>query len=336
LALVLRTSEADVDAALWEAARQDLVERLEGCYRFSHDRVQEAAYSLIPEALRAETHLDIGRLLAATIPAERREEAVFDIVNQLNRGASEIDLPEEREHLAELNLIAGKRAKAATAYASALTYLNAGAALLAEDCWKRQRELIFQLELHRAECEFLTGALAIAEQRLNVLSTRTATTIERAAVASLRADLYVTLGQSSRAVTVGLDYLRFLGIEGSPHPTDEDVRREYSRIWSQIGSRTIEDLIDLPLMTDPASLATMDVLTKVGPPVLYTEPNLYALATCWAVNLSLERGNSDGSCIAYVQNPGSNGIFGASGAAKFTAQRVVPSAAASAPAKPDQ
>jgi predicted ATPase len=200
-----------------------------------------------------------------------------------------------------LNLLAGKRAKASTAYASALTYLIAGAALLMEDSWKRRHELLFSLELIRAECEFLTGALAAAEQRLNVLSTRAATTIERAAAASLRADLYVTLGQSSRAVTVGLDYLRFLGIEGSPHPTDEDVRREYDRIWSQIGSRTIEELIDLPLMTDPASLATMDVLTKVGPPVLYTEPNLYALATCWAVNLSLERGNSDGSCIAYVQ-----------------------------------
>jgi PAS domain S-box-containing protein len=301
LSIVLGTPEEQVHAVLWPAVRQELVERLEGSYKFVHDRVQEAAYSLIPETSRAAVHLRIGRLLVARMPSERREEAVFEIVNQLNRGATLLTSQDEREQLAELNLFAGKRAKASTAYASALTHLIAGAALLAEDTWKRRHELFFSLELIRAECEFLTGALAAAEQRLNVLSTRTATTIERAAVASLRADLYVTLGQSSRAVTVGLDYLRFLGIEGSPHPTDEDVRREYNRIWSQIGSRTIEDLIDLPLMTDPASLATMDVLTKVGPPVLYTEPNLYALATCWAVNLSLERGNSDASCIAYVQ-----------------------------------
>jgi PAS domain S-box-containing protein len=301
LSIVLGTPEEQVHAVLWPAVRQELVDRLEGSYKFVHDRVQEAAYSLIPEASRAAAHLRIGQLLMARMPSERREEAVFEIVNQLNRGATLLTSQDEREQLAELNLLAGKRAKASTAYASALTYLIAGAALLAEDSWKRRHELFFSLELIRAECEFLTGALAAAEQRLNILSTRTATTIERAAVASLRADLYVTLGQSSRAVTVGLDYLRFLGIDGSPHPTDEDVRREYNRIWSQIGSRTIEDLIDLPLMTDPASLATMEVLTKVGPPVLYTEPNLYALATCWAVNLSLERGNSDGSCIAYVQ-----------------------------------
>ena len=73
---------------LWEAVRQELVERLEGSYRFVHDRVQEAAYSLIPEASRAEAHLRIGRLLVAQTPSEKREEAIFEIVNQLNRGAA--------------------------------------------------------------------------------------------------------------------------------------------------------------------------------------------------------------------------------------------------------
>src|SRR5262249_3419045 len=154
--------------------------------------------------------------------------------------------------LAELNLLAGERAKASTAYASALTYLSAGAAMLGEDSWERRRELTFALELHRAECEFLTSAPAAAEDRLILLSTRAATTIERASVACLQLDLYTTLGHSARAVANGLDYLRHLGIEWSAHPTDEDVRREYERFWSQLGTRTIENLIELPAMTDPA------------------------------------------------------------------------------------
>ena len=108
----------------------------------------------------------------AQTPPEKREEAIFEIVNQLNRGAALITQQEERDQLAELNLIAGKRAKASTAYASALTYLNAGAALLAEDCWERRHELIFALELNRAECEFLTGQLSVAEERLAALSNR--------------------------------------------------------------------------------------------------------------------------------------------------------------------
>jgi PAS domain S-box-containing protein len=300
LSIVLGKSNDEVRSDLWSAVRLELVEHLGGSYKFIHDRVQEAAYSLTPDRLRAEAHLRIGRLLAVHTPAEKREEAVFEIVNQLNRGAALITSRGEREQLAELNLLAGQRAKASTAYVSALTYLTAGAALLPEDSWERRHELTFALELHRAECEFLTGALAEAEQRLNVLSTRAADTVERATVACLRVDLYTTLDQSSRAIAVGLDYLRHLGIDWSPHPTEEEARHEYERIWSQLGGRAIEALIELPLMSDPASLATMDVLTKIGPPAFYTDANLIALVTCRAVNLSLEQGNCDASCIAYT------------------------------------
>src|SRR5271154_1314707 len=186
LSTILEVPEAQVHADLWLAVRQELVEHLEDSYRFMHDRVQEAAYSLVPEALRAEAHLRIGRLLAAQTPTEKREEAVFEIVGQLNRGGALITQREERDQLAELNLIAGKRAKRSTAYASALAYLNAGRTQLAEDCWERQHALIFALELNRAECEFLTGQSSVAEARLAVLSQRATTTVERAIVACLR------------------------------------------------------------------------------------------------------------------------------------------------------
>ncbi|MBV8701928.1 MAG: serine/threonine-protein kinase PknK, partial [Bradyrhizobium sp.] len=300
LSIVLEASAEQVKAMFWQAIRHELIEPLKSSYRFIHDRVRESAYSLIPEERRAAAHLRIGQLLAAHIPPAQREEAVFEIVNQLNRGVALITAPEQREQLAQLNLIAGKRAKAATAYASALTYLNAGATLLAEDCWQRQHDLIFQLELHRAECEFLTGAPA-AEQRLNVLSSRAANTLERATVACLRVDLYTSLDQSSRAVAVGLDYLRHLGIDWSPHPTEVETKCEYERIWSLLGSHTIEDLIELPLMSDRATLATLDVLSKLGAPSLQTDANLFSLVICRAVNLSLEGGNCDGSCYAYVR-----------------------------------
>jgi PAS domain S-box-containing protein len=301
LSMVLGKSNEDVGSDLWEAVRLDLVEHLEGRYKFNHDRVHEAAYSFIPAPMRAEAHLRIGRLLAACTPAEKREEAIFEIVNQLNRGIALITSQDEREQLAEFNLLAGRRAKATTAHASALTYLSTGAALLPKDSWEHRHELTFAMELQRAECEFLTGALAEAEPRLAALSTCAINTIERASVACLRVDLYTTLGQSSRAIAVGLDYLRHLGIDWSPHPTEKEAHREYERIWSQLGSRTIEALIDLPLMSDPASLATMDVLTKLSPSAIQTDANLFSLVTCRAINLSVERGNCDASCVACVR-----------------------------------
>ncbi|HUN96802.1 MAG TPA: serine/threonine-protein kinase PknK, partial [Bradyrhizobium sp.] len=300
LSIVLGISEEQVHAAMWPAGHQELVERLAGAYRFMHDRIQEAAYSLIPTHLRAAAHLRIGRLLVSHTPPEKRHETIFEIVNQLNRGAPVITSQDELEQLAELNLSAGKRAKATTAYTSALRYLIAGTSLLGEDCWERRRDLIFALELERAESEFLTGDLAAADERLTGLSNRTVNAIERAAVACLHMDVCTTLGQSDRAVAVALDYLRQVGIEWPPHPTEDEARREYEQIWSQLGSRKIEDVTESPLMSDPASLATVDVLTKLLVPAFFTDRNLDSLAICRAVTLSLERGNCGASCLAYV------------------------------------
>src|SRR6202165_6213563 len=114
--MVYEDSENEMHSDLREAVRAGLILHSEGTYRFLHDRVQEAAYSLIPEELRAEAHLRIGRLLIAHTPPEKREEAIFEIVNQVDRGAALITPQDEREQLAELNLIAGKRAQASSAY----------------------------------------------------------------------------------------------------------------------------------------------------------------------------------------------------------------------------
>jgi PAS domain S-box-containing protein len=301
LSIVHGKSEDELRSDLWEAMRLEYVVRVAGLFNFTHDRVQEAAYSLIPEQLRSEAHLRIGRLLNAHTPLEKREEAIFEIVNQLNRGAALIASREERDQLAELNLIAGRRAKASAAYISAFNYLTAGLALLAVDTWQRRHELIFALELHTSECEFLTGEPAAAAERLATLSSRAANTIELAAVACLRIDVYTALEQSDLAVAVCLDYLRHLGVDWSPELTDEEGRHEYERIWINLGNRTIEELIDLPLMSDPVSLATLDVLTKVLPSAVHaSQANLLSMTVCRAVNLSLERGHGDGSCVAYV------------------------------------
>src|SRR5580692_693755 len=277
LSAVLETSEQETEAALWEALQLELIVRSEDSYRFAHDRVQEAAYSLIAEEARAEAHLRIGRLLHVRTPPEKRENAIFEIVNQLNRGAGLVSSEDERFQLAELNLIAGKRAKAATAFASALQYLVAGAALLTDHCWDSSHDLIFQLELHRAECEFLTGESTIAAERMETLRRRATDTIESAAATCLGIDVYLTLGQMDRAIAICLEYLQYLAIDWPLHPTEEQVRREYQRVWSQLGKREIEEVIDSPLMSDPTSIATLDVLTRMLAPALFTDANLYAL-----------------------------------------------------------
>ena len=301
LALVQGKSEEQIHAALWEAVRAGLVFRLDSIYTFLHDRVQEAAYALIPESKRAAVHLRIGRLLVSRTAPEEIEGKIFEVVNQLNRGTELIDSLEEREQIAELNLIAGKRAKSSTAYASALTYFVAGRTLLAEESWEQRYALTFALEFQRAECEFLTGDFAAAEDRLWLLSRRAEDLADSAVVARLQTDLYTALDQSDRAVGVSLEYLRRAGVDWSPHPTNDEVRQEYERIWQQLGNRPIEALVDLAPMTDPTCRATLDILTVVEGPAFFTDQNLRCLVVARMVNLSLEHGNSDGSCVAYVQ-----------------------------------
>ncbi|MBV8138370.1 MAG: hypothetical protein JO121_22485, partial [Deltaproteobacteria bacterium] len=220
--------------------------------------------------------------------------------NQLNRGTALIDSLEERERVAELNLGAGKRAKNSTAYASALTYFVTGRALLPEESWEQRYTLTFALELQRAECEFLTGDFAAAEERLSMLSRRARDLADGAAVARLQTELHTALDQSDRAVEAGLEYLRRTGVDWSPHPTDDQISQECERIWQQLGDRPIEALVDLPPMTDAVSRATLDVLTALDEPAYFIDENLRSLVVARMANLSLEHGNSEGSCVAYV------------------------------------
>jgi PAS domain S-box-containing protein len=310
LAIAHGTSLEELETALWEALRSELVVRAGDTIRFAHDRVQEAAYALIPETDRAREHLRIGRLLLAQLGADEREEALFDIVGHLNRGAARIDTFEERERVAELNLAAGKRAKAAVAYTSAFNYIAAGVGLLAPDSWDRRHALVFELELCLAECEFLTGNLVAAEQRLERLSTRAAEDVERCSTAALRADVLFALQRADRTLAVCLECLRSSGLDVPNHPTPTQVREAFEATWSTLGSRSIEELAELPLMSDPASRAQLEVLFRAIMSSILMDRNLSFVLDCAAVNLSLTRGNSDGSCFAYVH-------FGAMSAWQF-------------------
>jgi predicted ATPase/signal transduction histidine kinase len=299
LTLVLGGSQDEIHGALREAAGAGLVCGVNGGYAFVHDRVQEAAYTLVPDGERAATHLRIGRLLTERT-AEELEETIFEVVNHLNLGASLVKDTEECVRVARLNLMAGKRAKTSTAYAAALKYLASAFALLAEDGWEHHYDLAFAIELHRAECELLTGHHEAAEERLAVLSRRARTLVDQAAVTCLEVDLYTGLARFECAVEVALAYLRKGGGDWSVHPAERAVRQAYDRLWQQLGSRSIEALADLPRMRDPLARATMGVLTRLMPATRPVDENLGFLVALEMASLSLECGNTDASSCGYI------------------------------------
>ena len=299
--MVYQDSMEQMHAQLAEAVGAGFILRSKDSYHFLHDRVQEAAYSLIPQELRAETHLRIGMLMASNTPPDRLEEDIFEIVNQLNRGLHLIGSNAERVRIAELNLIAGRRAKASTAYTSALKYLHAGLGLLTDDAWGHNYDVIFSIEYLLAECELLTTDMAAAENRLSMLAERAMTAHDISLVTRLRLTLYTALDRSDRAVEVFLEYLKGRGTDWRPHPSDEEVLREYGQVWTLLENRQIEDLVDLPLMSNPDVLDLLDVFTEIVTPALFIDVRLLALVVCRMISLSVEYGNCDGSCFAFVE-----------------------------------
>ncbi|MEA2947649.1 MAG: hypothetical protein QOI40_2979, partial [Alphaproteobacteria bacterium] len=237
LALVHGTTEEAMHAALWEAVHAGLVFRENNAYRFLHDRIQQAAYSLIPDEQRADVHLRIGRALLASMTADGLAEHLFDIANQLNRGAARLIDREEKTQVATIDLRAGRKAKASTAYAAACVYLVAGMALLDDRDWDSQYQLTFSMWLERAECELLSGNFEKAEQLIVELLQRGASKVDQAAVYHLKVRFHIMKSEHQQALAGAITCLRLFGIDLPAHPTLEQVQAEYETVWQTLNGR---------------------------------------------------------------------------------------------------
>ncbi len=297
LAVVRGTTEEAIHAALWEAVRAGLVLHQESTLRFLHDRIQQAAYSLIPDEHRADIHLHIGRVLLASMTGDQLTEHLFDVANQLNRGAARLIDRDEKAQVATIDLRAGRKAKESAAYTSACVYLAAGMALLDDQDWDSQYELTFSMWRERAKCELLSGNFEKAEQLILELLQRCASKVDQAAVYRLKVLLHTVKSENAQAVASALTCLRLFGIDIPAHPTREQVQAEYETVCQNINGHQIEGLIDLPLMGNPEQQAAMRVLSTLLGPAYFTDFHLFCLLVCRMVNVSTQHGMCGASAL---------------------------------------
>ncbi len=286
--------------AFGEAVQAGLVVQQGRAYKFLHDRIQQAAYSLISDAHRADVHLRIGRVLLAGMTADQLAEHLFDVANQLNQGAARLIDRDGKAEVATINLRAGRKAKASAAYASALAYFSAGVALLDEDDWTSRYDLTFSLQLECAECELLTGAFDSAGQLIEQLLQRAASKVDEAAAYCLKVRLHFMRSDYKQAAETALTCLTRLGIDIPARPTKGQVQAEYETLWKILDERSIESLIDLPLMTNPELQAAMEIFSVLLVPAYSSDIRLYCLLVCRMVQISLRHGTSDASAFAFV------------------------------------
>lgn len=300
--LVLPLSQAYKTPLVMDAETLDpvLLQPLQVSYRFLHDRVQQAAYSLIPETQRQNFHLEIGQRLLRNTAPEAQKNIIFVLVNQLNYGLQFITAESEKYELARLNLTAGHKAKAATAYESAIRYFTIGLELLPADSWQNQYELTQSLYESAIETAYLNGSFDQMEQWAAVVLQQRAAPVDSMKVYEVKIQACMAQLKPLEAVKIGLQALRLLDVQIPESPSTADIQQTLAHTAAQLVDQPVEALSHLPLMTAPDKRVAMQMLVSLGSPTYQAAPTLFPLVVCEQVNLSIQYGNSPFSAYGYV------------------------------------
>ena len=262
-------------------------------FGFLHDRVQQAAYATLAEAERPALHLRIGRAALAGTSAATIESRLFDIISHLNQGRALIEDPAERQRLAELNFRAGTKARDSTAYDLAVLSFRTAIELSGENGWRDRYAFHYDAHRRLAEASGLTadhaGAFAVLEHALE----RAASLTDRAHLYGIKTNVLLIVGRIPEALACGREAVRLFGVDwpDDPDRVRELLQSEIRTILEQTAAIGIENLLDLPPMQDPDTLALMPLLTYCLPAAYQSDQESYALLCCTMVRLSLAHGN---------------------------------------------
>ncbi|NET15889.1 MAG: serine/threonine-protein kinase PknK, partial [Okeania sp. SIO1H6] len=269
-------------------------------YKFGHDRIQQAAYTLIPEEERAIEHLQIGRTLLKEIPESEQEDKLFDIIEQLNRGLKLVSDSDEREKLARLNLEAGRKAIDTNAYNASIVYCYTGISLLDAESWQTQYELTLSLYQEATKAAYLNTELERMEELAEIIAKEAKTPLDRLELGKIKVDAYTNQGRFAESLAAGLESLAALGIEFPQEVSDSDVVAAIAATQSLIGDRQPADLANLPEMQDPVIHKALVILVKIIPVTYISAPALNRLNICKQIELSITYGNTSASAPSYA------------------------------------
>ena len=269
-------------------------------YKFLHDRVQQAAYALIDESQKQVVHLQIGRNLLEKASPEQRSDRLFEIIDHLNQGLELVTAQPERTEIARLNLMAGQKAKTATAYEAAFKYFTTGLQLLDTESWQSEYDLTLTLYSEAAEAAYLQGRFDEMEQLVEVVLDRAKTVVDKVQAYDSRIQGYSSQGNLKETLKTGLEALKLLGIDLIENPSRADIQRELESTATLLAERDIEDLSNLPEVAAPEPLAAITILSNMGSAAFITLPALWILIICKTVNLSINYGNTIWSPLYYA------------------------------------
>jgi len=302
LKVIVGLDEQRLIDSLEAAVREGLLQvedRQGGRFRFQHDRIQQAAYAVVPEEERAGLHYRIGseklRLLRET--AEFDE---FQVVYHLNRAVELLDDRQEERLLAELNLRAAFRAKQATAYETALDYLDHAARLLGDADWDKEYGLLFQVYRERAELEYLCLRYDEASTSFRMLLGKAVSKLDQAVVYNLMMRLEASLENRAEVIGLATETLALLNVRLPRQIGKITLIRQLLRVGARLRKHSAETIFKLPPMKDETSLVAMKTLDVATNALFHEDKESWLAYTLTLIDLTLDRGLAPESCSGFV------------------------------------
>ncbi|HSH01806.1 MAG TPA: AAA family ATPase [Anaerolineae bacterium] len=315
LATIAQRSLHQTHIDLWPAAQQELLHplaaarshhengnivRLIPLYKFSHDRIQQTAYTLADEQKRQQTHAHIGQLLLEEQPDAINDNRLFDLVNHLNLGRPHLTSPTQKQQLINLNLQAGHRAQQATAYQPAFNYFHNSINLFPADQWDQDPALARQAHLGQLKTAFLSRQFDQVDTIAATILDHTTIPLERVPIFNIKIQAYLAQLLLPQAITTAIDILGDLGLTLPPEPTQADVMQELQENGAIMATKDPATLPQLPEMDDPQTEAILNILLNVAPAAFRTNPQLVMIIVLKIVNLSLTHGLAKGTLYGFT------------------------------------
>ncbi len=320
LSVINEQNQMNTMVYLWEAIKEELVipessdfQQISAAnddsytpkihFKFLHDRVQQAAYGLIPSECRKDIHLKIGRLLLNSLTKEEVEDEIFIVVNHLNHGKKLIEDELDKIQLVELNIKAGRKAKASAAYDSAVKFFREAASILLAESWKLHHEMMYDLHIEQAECEYFVGNFDKSRVLLDRALSHSQTPVEKGQVYIQLIAQHSIQGEFIDSIHTGIKAFASFGIELPPLESDGEIKKyiKEQQNWYQEhwGNKPIKDLYDLPITDDPGQEILKIISVNLFDCCVISSPFYLPVLSFTSVNLSIEHGNTVNSAYAY-------------------------------------
>lgn len=268
-------------------------------YRFSHDKIQAAALSILEDSDRLIVHEKIGKILLSLTPADQIEGAIFDIVNQLNLAIGNISLDDDRFRLAKMNLGAGLKAKLSSAYELALDYFRVGLKLIGEHGWNTDYDLTLDLHVEAVESAYLISRFDEMQSLSSKVLDKGRSLLDKVKVFQVRIQACIAQNNRVEAVKTALPVLAMLDMTFPERPTKIRVIADLFQIRFLLSMSGPNILSKLPEMTDPNKLAAIRIMVTVLPAAYTVTPNLFPVLIFRMIRLTLKYGVAQQSAIAF-------------------------------------